>query len=316
MLSPLEARVTELGILVARELIGVESDWEPHRCEEWRFAELQQVTGLRAPIYGAAAEGRRLAPPSYLVAQYVDTVSLGIPDAPIRFNGGNSCRWLQPVYAGDQLERSNRVVGVSVRSGARGPLVIYSLETAYRRIDSGLQVAVCGITAIRQYLPDTVDWPRPEADRSSAAREATEEALGLDACPTSRDLVRYAAATSDFYEAHYDLEFARSKGLPGVIVHGLMKLAWFATLAATVSPEGFVQEIAASYRRVDLVGRPVRIGGELEAAQNDGRQRLRLWARQQDGQVSTLGSAVVQPLDQWLEEASSREAPNGEKAAS
>ena len=41
--------------------------------------------------------------------------------------------------------------------------------------------------------------------------------------PTTRQLVQYAGASGDFYEIHYDQEVARSTGLPGVILHGLLK---------------------------------------------------------------------------------------------
>ena len=44
--------------------------------------------------------------------------------------------------------------------------------------------------------------------------------------PTTRQLVQYAGAQGDFYEIHYDQEYARSVGLPGVILHGLLKAAF------------------------------------------------------------------------------------------
>jgi len=38
--------------------------------------------------------------------------------------------------------------------------------------------------------------------------------------PTTRQLVMWAGASGDYYAIHYDKDFALSKGLPGVIVHG------------------------------------------------------------------------------------------------
>ena len=48
--------------------------------------------------------------------------------------------------------------------------------------------------------------------------------------PTTRQLVRYAGASGDHYEIHYDKDFAQSDGLPGVILHGALKSAFLAQL--------------------------------------------------------------------------------------
>ena len=46
------------------------------------------------------------------------------------------------------------------------------------------------------------------------------------------DLVRYAAATKDFNPLHWDHATARSAGLDGVVVHGLLMLSWLAQQAS------------------------------------------------------------------------------------
>jgi len=57
-----------------------------------------------------------------------------------------------------------------------------------------------------------------------------EEIPELVKHPTTRQLVQYAGAQGDFYEIHYDQDFARSVGLPGVILHGLLKAAFLGQL--------------------------------------------------------------------------------------
>ena len=47
----------------------------------------------------------------------------------------------------------------------------------------------------------------------------------LTKTPTTRQLVQYAGASGDFYEIHYDKDFALNTGLDGVIVHGALKLS-------------------------------------------------------------------------------------------
>ncbi len=45
----------------------------------------------------------------------------------------------------------------------------------------------------------------------------------LEKRPGLRQLVMYAGASEDYYEVHYDRDFARTQGLPDAIVHGALK---------------------------------------------------------------------------------------------
>ena len=48
--------------------------------------------------------------------------------------------------------------------------------------------------------------------------------------PTTQQLVMYAGASGDFYQIHYDQEYARANGLPNVILHGALKNAFLGHL--------------------------------------------------------------------------------------
>ena len=48
--------------------------------------------------------------------------------------------------------------------------------------------------------------------------------------PDNQQLVRWAGASGDFYQIHYDKDFAISTGLPGVIINGGLKSAWLGQL--------------------------------------------------------------------------------------
>ncbi len=114
---------------------------------------------------------------------------------------------------------------------------------------------------------------------------------------TSRQLVQYAAASRDFYEAHYDLGFARSIGLPGVILHGLFKLALFGrTVTSWAGPDCFLRELSATYRGTDLVNEPFRVAATVvQATTEEGLHvvTLELKGVSANGRESTFGKAVV-----------------------
>jgi acyl dehydratase len=111
--------------------------------------------------------------------------------------------------------------------------------------------------------------------------------------PTTRQLVQYAGAQGDFYEIHYDQDFARSVGLPGVILHGLLKAAFLGELVTGwLGDRGSLDALEVSYRGVDVPGRPYRCRGKVTKVE-DGHVELEVWGEDPDGNRTTVGSASV-----------------------
>lgn len=121
-----------------------------------------------------------------------------------------------------------------------------------------------------------------------------QELPELDKHPTTRHLVQYAGAQGDFYEIHYDQPFAQSVGLPGVILHGLLKAAFLGQLVTDwLGDRGTLRSFEVSYRGIDVPGRPYRCRGRI--ARVDGNQvELEVWGEDSDGNRTTVGSATVE----------------------
>ncbi len=112
--------------------------------------------------------------------------------------------------------------------------------------------------------------------------------------PTTRQLVQYAGASSDFYEIHYDQDFARGTGLPGVILHGLLKTAWLAQLVTDwAGPQARLKTYEVSYRGLDFPDRPYRCRGLVRSVEG-GLAELEVWGEDADGNRTTLGTATVE----------------------
>jgi hydroxyacyl-ACP dehydratase HTD2-like protein with hotdog domain len=120
-----------------------------------------------------------------------------------------------------------------------------------------------------------------------------EEIPELVKHPTTRQLVQYAGAQGDFYEIHYDQDFARSVALPGVILHGLLKAAFLGQLVTDwLGERGTLKNFEVSYRGIDQPGRPYRCRGRITRV--DGAQvELEVWGEDPDGNRTTIGSATV-----------------------
>jgi len=115
--------------------------------------------------------------------------------------------------------------------------------------------------------------------------------------PTTRQLVQYAGAQGDFYEIHYDQEYARSVALPGVILHGLLKAAFLGQLVTDwLGDRGTLKTFEVSYRGVDVPGHPYRCRGRVtRVVGND--VEVEVWGEDETGKRTTVGTATVELRD-------------------
>jgi acyl dehydratase len=123
--------------------------------------------------------------------------------------------------------------------------------------------------------------------------EVGQELPELVKQPTTRQLVQYAGAQGDFYEIHYDKDYARSVGLPGVILHGLLKAAFLGQLVTDwLGDAGRLEAFEVSYRGIDMPGHPYRCRGRVTKV-GDGKVELEVWSEDEAGKRTTVGTATV-----------------------
>ena len=103
--------------------------------------------------------------------------------------------------------------------------------------------------------------------------------------PTTRQLVMYAGASGDFYEIHYDKDFAAEQGLPGVILHGALKSAYLGQLVTGwVGAEGRLLSLSVRYREMDVPGDVLTCRGTVvERGRGGGLRALRHLDRERRG---------------------------------
>jgi acyl dehydratase len=115
--------------------------------------------------------------------------------------------------------------------------------------------------------------------------------------PTTRQLAQYAGASRDFYEIHYDKDFAQSNGLDGVILHGALKNAFLGQLVTDwIGEEGTLKKLSVTYRGMDIPGVPATCKGRVTRKyEKDGENLLDclIWVENASGEVTTPGSATV-----------------------
>lgn len=114
---------------------------------------------------------------------------------------------------------------------------------------------------------------------------------------STRQLVMWAAASGDFYEIHYDVEYAKSIGLRGLVVHGALKNAFLGQLVHDwVRPAGFIVRFGCSYRGMDYPDQDIVCRGVVRRKYRAGGRalvELDIWTENPEGAVTTPGSALV-----------------------
>jgi acyl dehydratase len=113
----------------------------------------------------------------------------------------------------------------------------------------------------------------------------------------SQRLVMWAAGSGDFYQIHYDKDFAQATGLPDRITHGALKHALLGRLLHEwVGDGGKVKQVACQYRGMDMVNEDVICHGAItKKSQENGENivELEVWTEDPKGQKTTPGTAVV-----------------------
>ncbi|MCH8801702.1 MAG: dehydratase [Chloroflexi bacterium] len=115
--------------------------------------------------------------------------------------------------------------------------------------------------------------------------------------PTTQQLVKYAGASGDYYQIHYDKDFAKNNDLDDVILHGALKNAFLGHLVTKwMGPNGDLKRLACQYRGMDIPGSPVTAKGVVTRKYEEKGVNLvdcDIWLENKDGEKTTPGSATV-----------------------
>ena len=113
--------------------------------------------------------------------------------------------------------------------------------------------------------------------------------------PTTQQLVKYAGASGDFYQIHYDMDYAKNNGLPGVILHGALKNAFLGQVITDwIGNSGKLKMLEVQYKGMDLPGTPVYAKGIVTDIIDENNINCDLWLETNKGDKTTVGKAIIQ----------------------
>jgi acyl dehydratase len=127
--------------------------------------------------------------------------------------------------------------------------------------------------------------------------EVGYEIAPLEKNPTTQQLVKYAGASGDFYQIHYDKDFALANKLPGVILHGALKNGFLAQLMTDFAGEmGWLRKLSVQYRGMDVPGVKIVCKGRVAKKYVEGADHMvdcDIWLENTKGEKTTPGTATV-----------------------
>jgi acyl dehydratase len=254
-----------------------------------------------------------IAPPTFLASLPYDRPVLAVPSTSRVLNLANRFSFGRPVRAGDAITTQATIT----RMRQRAALLLVDLECVYTNAsgcwvgtgsvtwgidttgdfgasDGAFSVAdvsegsVVAETPWQPPLATDPDWPAPCVSDLYVGMKLPP----IEKAPvTTRQLVKYAAASGDYSPIHYDHNVAVAHGLPRVIVHGLLKMAFFAQHALAWGGSGSqLLELTAQYHAPDFAGDVITSHGEVQEVDRSN-VTLALHLRNQRGDETTSGTA-------------------------
>ncbi len=114
---------------------------------------------------------------------------------------------------------------------------------------------------------------------------------------SSQRLVIWAAASGDFYQIHYDDNFAKGNNLPDIIVHGALKgMLVGRLLDEFVGDGGKIKRWGVSYRGMDPARQDINVWAKVTKKYEEGGEALLdldVGVAQPNGTQTTPGTATV-----------------------
>ena len=115
--------------------------------------------------------------------------------------------------------------------------------------------------------------------------------------PISRlALALYCGASGDHNPIHVDPDFAKTAGMPDVIAHGMLSMAWLARVLTNWAPQTALRDYSVRFAAMTQLGERITCAGKVvEKFERDGERcvRVEVVSRNTEGQVKLTGEAVV-----------------------
>lgn len=143
------------------------------------------------------------------------------PDYPHKLFGGARFEFRAPLRIGDDIRKESEVLSFDLKDGNSGRFIVGLIE---HRISSAEGMAVIEQNDII-FRPPAAARPAPSGTAqkpSPAPGQAQEATWTRTITPDPVLMFRHSAVTFNSHRIHYDRDYVREKGYPGLLVQGTL----------------------------------------------------------------------------------------------
>jgi acyl dehydratase len=240
------------------------------------------------------------------------------------FSAGDEYESFVPVRPGDVITSTTTLADMYEKQGRPGigRMLFSRFDKAYRNQRNQV-VSVCRWTSVGYEGPaegeESAGQRQPTEAQKPAADDVTPTILkwddqwvtqpyfedvteGYELMPlarlqTRKRFVRYAQASNDLSDIHFDYDLVTKRGLPDVVAQGALTGAYIASMVTNwATPEGFLSKLSVQYRGYSVPGDVITTRGVVTGTrQQEGKNIVdcEVWAETQTGHRVTTGRAEV-----------------------
>ena len=292
--------------------------------EKSHIKSFARAIGDDNPLWNDEVAARRsrfgglIAPPTFtrLIVNSLrlpGTVQYALPGT-VQVDGGTQWHYFEPIRPGDRITQFRKIIDVYERQGSASPLLFIITNCRFVNQFDEAAVTMTGVTI--RYEPGRAKKVDRSANNNNgrAASPGTATGSAMDSADgagiaegaeigpftrhtSTRDLVRYAGASRDFSEIHYDKDFALGVGLPGVILHGALKAAYLGKLMTDwLDDPGALRSLQCQHRGMDFPSESVESRGRVVRKYVEDGQPFadcEIWLENTRGKTTAPGQATV-----------------------
>ena len=291
--------------------------------EKSHITSFAHAIGDDNPLWSDEVAARRsrygglIAPPTFtrLIVNSLrlpGTTQYALPGT-VQVDGGTQWHYFEPIRPGDRITQFRKIIDVYERQGSAGPLLFIITNCRFVNQLEETAVTMTGVT-IRYEPGGAKNAGRPPNDNGRAPTSGTSTALAMDSLDgagvaegdvigpfikhtSTQDLVKYAGASRDFSEIHYDKDFALGVGLPGVILHGALKAAYLGKLMTDwLGDPGALRSLQCQHRGMDFPSESVECRGRVVRKYVEDGQSFadcEIWIENRQGKTTAPGQATI-----------------------
>lgn len=186
---------------------------------------------------------------------------------PNKLFGGARFEFCAPLRIGDEIRKESEVISFERKDGKTGPFIVGLIE---HRVSNNAGVAVVERNDII-FRPASTSTGGARVSSARNSDDRTRDATWIrTVAPDPVLMFRHSAVTFNSHRIHYDRDYVREKGYPGLLVQGTLIARMMLDLLGREQPEFDV--VAFSFRSgrpiyddgaFTIVGSPAEDGNEV-----------------------------------------------------